>query len=188
MSEQNSADDLAVKNDPVTPPAEAAIPKARLDQVIGERNTLRSEMDTLKAELNTFKTSQDEAEKAKRLKAGEQNDMIAELETKLKAAQGNSDKLVQMQAQQLDSLRSQLPEDKQETYKGVTDLALLQSLVNDFKITGGGAPSDRSAVPKEDFGGYGSMTEWANKDIKSFGEHMAKENATSIPWGVVPED
>ena len=188
MSEQNSADDLAVKNDPVTPPAEAAIPKARLDQVIGERNTLRSEMDTLKAELNTFKTSQDEAEKAKRLKAGEHTNMIAELEEKNKALQAQADVAVKMQASQIDSLISQLPEDKRDSYKGYTDVDLLQKLVNDFKITGGGAPSDRSAVPKEDFGGYGSMTEWANKDIKSFGEHMAKENATSIPWGVVPED
>ena len=57
----------------------------------------------------------------------------------------------------------------------------------DFKITGGGAPSDRSAVPKEEMGGYSSWLEFANKDPKGYAAQHKKDAAQSIQIGVTPE-
>ena len=170
------------------PPTETGgIPKARLDEVIGERNDLRNSVSAMQTQLDEFKTAQEEADKAKRIKAGEAETMVAELEAKLGTYKTQAEGFQKAQAERLDTLRNKLPEDKRDKYAHVTDLGLMESLVDDLTITGGGAPPDRSAVPKEDFGGYGSFTEWANKDMKSFSAYMAKENEQSIKWGVVPE-
>lgn len=176
-----------VKPVPDPPAASGGIPKARLDEVIGERNDLRDSVTAMQEKITAFEFGQKEAEKAKALKAGKADEIITGLEGELGKYKLQAENWQKDQAQRLDSLRNKLPEDKREKYASVTDMSLLESLVDDLSTTGGGAPADRSGVPKEDFGGYGSLTEWANTDMKGFSEFMAKENRQSIKWGQVPE-
>ena len=145
--------------------------------------------EALNAAANdSAKAEADKSEKARRIKAGEQNAMLDEMQSKLDDATTFKEQYLKDQAVRIDSLRAQLPEDKRETYGHIKDPNLLQSLVDDFKVTGSGSPTDRSAVPKDDFGGFGSETEWANKDIAGYAKHRADAEKLSIKWGVVPEN
>ena len=55
MGKTDPATDPAAKTDPGTDPANQGIPKARLDEVIGERNELRTQLDKLTTEMADFK-------------------------------------------------------------------------------------------------------------------------------------
>ena len=188
MTEEAKPTETPVENPGSDSPAEkGAIPYDRFSEVVGERNELKSQLSTIQEQLNTINAEKAEAEKAKQLKAGKAEEVITSLEQKLSKYEKQAEEFQKMQAQRLDTLRNKLPEDKREKYAHITDMGLMESLVDDLSTTGGGTPADRSAVPKDDFGGYGSLTEWANKDMKGFSEYMAKENSQSIKWGVVPE-
>lgn len=188
MSEQEKPTEAPVEKPASESPAEkGAIPYDRFSEVVGERNELKTQLSAIQDQLNTIEAEKAEAEKAKQIKAGKADEVISNLENKLSQYQKQAEEFQKMQAQRLDTLRNKLPEDKRDKYANVTDMNLLESLVDDLSTTGGGAPADRSAVPKEDFGGYGSMTEWANKDLEGFSKFMAKENEQSIKWGQVPE-
>lgn len=187
MAEETPTEGAVENNPTATPAEEGGIPKSRFNEVIGQKNELKKQVESMQAQLSQIAREKEEAEKAKRLKAGEAEVVIGELEQKLGQYEKQAQEFQKMQAQRLDTLRNKLPEDKRDKYAHITDMGLLESLVDDFTTTGGGAPTDRSSVPKEDFGGYGSFTEWANKDMKGFSEHMAKESEQAIKWGVVPE-
>ena len=58
--EQEAAPEVAPTSDKATAPAEPMIPRARLNEVIGERDGLRGELDKLRAELEQLKPFQEQ--------------------------------------------------------------------------------------------------------------------------------
>lgn len=188
MTEQENPTVAPVENPVPEPPSEkGAVPYDRFSEVVGEKNQLKADLAAIQDQLNAIKQEKADAEEAKRVKAGKAEEVIAELKGQLGEYQQQAEAFQKAQAQRLDALREKLPEDKRDKYAHIVDVNLLESLVDDLANTGGGGPSDRPAVPKEDFGGYGSYTEWANKDMKGYSEYMKAESETAIKWGVVPE-
>jgi len=177
-----------VKPEPTPTPGEpGGIPKARLDEVIGQRNDFKTQLESMQTKLDKFEADSEAAKQAKAIEEGNQSEVIADLTEKLKSAQGIVDQSLKDTAVRLDLLRAQLPEDKQKTYAGINDVTLLENLVNDFKITGGGTPGSRPSVPTEEMGGYKSWQEFSEKDPKGYSAQFKRDTAQSIQIGVSPE-
>ena len=187
MTDETPTAAPVVNPEPETPAGKGAIPYDRFSEVVAQKNELATQLSAIQEQLNSIEAEKQAAIEAKRLKSGEAESVINELKSELGTYKTQAEEFQKMQAQRLDSLRNKLPEDKRDKYAHITDLGLMETLVEDLSTTGGGAPPDRSGVPKDDFNGYGSLTEWANKDLKSFSAYMAKENTQSIKWGQVPE-
>lgn len=143
------------------------IPKARLDEVIGQRNAKDETINALNKKLETYELSQKEAREEK-LKQNEQQDVIitelkAELETtKLKANEWDN-----FQADRRKTLTEKLPENLRYVADEMKKLSSLEKFVEDqtAAINSNRTDSTRAGVqPGGDFGGYSSWEEFAVKD------------------------
>ncbi len=145
------------------------IPKARLDEVIGQRNNNQATIDELNAKIKKFELSQESAREEK-LKANEQQDVIiTELKAKLEKADAKAGQWDTYQADRRQALTEKLPENVRYVADEIQNLTSLEKFVEDQTANANANKinSQRAGVqPGGDFGGYSSWEEYAMKDPK----------------------
>jgi len=104
------------------------VPYARFQELVDEKNTY-------KAELDTFKKSEKEQAESRKLKEmeskGKYEQIMADMTTRLEAAEKKADAFDELNATERESLLSVLPEEDRATYEGLS-LINLRVHVNKF--------------------------------------------------------
>ena len=179
MSEENTpVAETAVE---ATETIEAASPDAGL---IAESKKYRTRAQTAEAERDALQKKLDDQANATLKENEEWKTLADKREQQLNEALPYKDKFDALYSANKQKLLSRFPEEQQEKFKD-KDPEWLESLLeaqgkNDFTET-----SERARVPKnQEFGGYGSMAEWAMKDPKGCDRHLA-ENVKGYQWGKV---
>ena len=186
MSEVIPAVVPVVKPEPT--PTPAPVVKPELDPVPYARfSEVNAEKKALELKLEEIATKAEADRVAKLEKDGQHSTIIAEQQAKLDELQKIADQKLLDDAARLTTLRSKLPEDKRDRYNHITDVATLETLVEDFNVTGGNGPGYRPGATGKPFGGYESETAFANADLVGYAKYAATESRQAIPWGVQPE-
>ena len=132
------------------------IPKARLDEVIGQRNNNQATIDELNAKIKKFELSQESAREEK-------------LKAKLEKADAKAGQWDTYQADRRQALTEKLPENVRYVADEIQNLTSLEKFVEDQTANANANKinSQRAGVqPGGDFGGYSSWEEYAMKDPK----------------------
>jgi hypothetical protein len=139
MSEetQNTAVEEAVKEPQVSQDekkTEQAVPYYRFQELVKERNELKSRVDQIAtAQEEQRKKTLEEQGEYKALLVEEQN-KNKELETKFTEVSESFNNYV---TQERDSLLGKIPETKREKFEKVDDLSLLRDIVSEFETRAG---------------------------------------------------
>jgi hypothetical protein len=139
MSEetQNTAVEEAVKEPQVSQDekkTEQAVPYYRFQELVKERNELKSKVDQIAtAQEEQRKKTLEEQGEYKALLVEEQN-KNKELETKFSEVSESFNNYV---TQERESLLGKIPETKREKFEKVDDLSLLRDIVSEFETRAG---------------------------------------------------
>ena len=139
MSEetQNTAVEEAVKNPQVSQDekkTEQAVPYYRFQELVKERNELKSKVDQIAtAQEEQRKKTLEEQGEYKALLIEEQN-KNKELETRFNEVSESFNNYVN---QERESLLGKIPETKREKFEKVDDLSLLRDIVSEFETKAG---------------------------------------------------
>ena len=189
MAEEQTTTTPQAEGNSVTNPSTQAdakndVPYTRFQEVNGQKNQFKSENESLKAELEKVKAAQEDA----RQDALKKN---SEFETLYKESDEMSKKLAEQNkalTSDLGAFRQglvdQVPEERRVYTEGM-NMATLQKFIQDEQTTVNAGKTDSSragTTAKGDFGGYGSMEEWASKDPRGCEAYMAK-NIVGYSWG-----
>ena len=179
MSEENQS-----VEEVVTEATEQSVPVSPDAGLIAESKKYRTRAQTAEADLAKLQKRLDDQANATLKENEEWKTLADKREQQLNEALPYKDKYDALYSANKQKLLSRFPGEQQEKFKD-KDPEWLESLLeaqgkNDFTET-----SERASVPKnEDFGGYGSMAEWAMKDPKGCDRHLA-ENVKGYQWGKV---
>ena len=139
MSEetQNTAVEEAVKDPQVSQDekkTEQAVPYYRFQELVKERNELKSKVDQIA-------TAQEEQRKKTLEEQGEYKALLVEEQNKNKDLQSKFDEINESFSnyvnQERESLLSKIPETKREKFEKVDDLSLLRDIVSEFDSKSG---------------------------------------------------
>ncbi len=135
--EQNTAVEEAVKEPQVSQDekkTEQAVPYYRLQELVKERNELKSKVDQIAtAQEEQRKKTLEEQGEYKALLVEEQN-KNKELETRFTEISESFNNYVN---QERESLLGKIPETKREKFEKVDDLSLLRDIVSEFETRAG---------------------------------------------------
>ena len=135
--EQNTAVEEAVKEPQVSQDekkTEQAVPYYRFQELVKERNELKSKVDQIAtAQEEQRKKTLEEQGEYKALLVEEQN-KNKELETKFSEVSESFNSYV---TQERESLLGKIPETKREKFEKVDDLSLLRDIVSEFETRAG---------------------------------------------------
>lgn len=135
--EQNTAVEEAVKEPQVSQDekkTEQAVPYYRFQELVKERNELKSKVDQIAtAQEEQRKKTLEEQGEYKALLVEEQN-KNKELETKFSEVSESFSNYVN---QERESLLGKIPETKREKFEKVDDLSLLRDIVSEFEAKAG---------------------------------------------------
>jgi len=135
--EQNTAVEEAVKEPQVSQDekkTEQAVPYYRFQELVKERNELKSKVDQIAtAQEEQRKKTLEEQGEYKALLVEEQN-KNKELETRFTEISESFNNYVN---QERESLLSKIPETKREKFEKVDDLSLLRDIVSEFETRAG---------------------------------------------------
>ena len=179
MSEENQS-----VEEVVTDTTEQSAPVSPDAGLIAESKKYRTRAQTAEAELGKLQKKLDEQANATLKENEEWKTLADKREQQLNEALPYKEKYEAQYSANIQRLLSKFPEEQREKYKG-KDPEWLESLLeaqgkNDFTET-----SERASVPKsEEFGGYGSMAEWAMKDPEGCNKHLTV-NVAGYQWGKV---
>ena len=178
MSEENTP---VVETTEATETIETVSPDAGL---IAESKKYRTRAQQAETQLAEFQKKLEQQENEKLKEKEEWKTLAEQNEAKLNDALPYKDKYETLYSANKQKILSKFPEDQQEKFKD-KDPEWLESLLeaqgkNDFTVT-----SERASVPKnQEFGGYGSMAEWAMKDPKGCDKHLT-DSVKGYQWGKV---
>ena len=138
-----------VKQESVTKD-ENNVPISRLNEVISERNTLRTE-------LESFKTKEEESRKQKLQEEEKWQELNSELSKEIESYKPYKEKWQTMDAKGREGLLSRIPENKREKFANIeTDILL--DIVDEFTQSEKVNPPDRKGtVPTERVGDWTKM-------------------------------
>tara|TARA_R100000664_G_scaffold33828_1_gene52217 strand:- start:401 stop:901 length:501 start_codon:yes stop_codon:yes gene_type:complete len=138
-----------VKQESVTKD-ENNVPISRLNEVISERNTLRTE-------LESFKTKEEESRKQKLQEEEKWQELNSELSKEIESYKPYKEKWQTMDAKVREGLLSRIPENKREKFANIeTDILL--DIVDEFTQSEKVNPPDRKGtVPTERVGDWTKM-------------------------------
>ena len=149
----------------------------RFKEVIGQRNQLREEISKYQAD-----------EKAKEDKLlhekGEYKTLLAKRDATIEELTSTNEAYKSDIGAFRQGLVDQVPEERRVYTEGM-NMATLQKFVTDEQVTANAGKADSSragTTAKGEFGGYGSMEEWASKDPRGCEAYMAK-NVVGYSWG-----
>ena len=182
MSEETQVANEAVV-DSATPKAEVSTPD--VSEVIAENKKYRKRSQSAEARVAELETKINSFED-QRLK--EKEDFKALYEKVSVENDQNKAKANQWTDYETDrrkELLSSVPEDERGDYDGV-QLKSLERLISKVTAPKTSNPDHVSNAPKGvgEFGGYGSMQEWAMKDPKGCDQHLT-DSVKGYQWGKV---
>ena len=135
--EQNTAVEEAVKEPQVSQDekkTEQAVPYYRFQELVKERNELKSKVDQIA-------TAQEEQRKKTLEEQGEYKALLVEEQNKNKDLQAKFDEVNESFSnyvnQERESLLGKIPETKREKFEKVDDLSLLRDIVSEFETKAG---------------------------------------------------
>jgi len=179
MSEENTP--VAETEVNTTEKIESVQPNTDL---IAESKKYRQRAQQAETQLAEFQKKLEQQESAKLKEKEEWKTLAEQNEAKLNDALPYKEKYEALYSANKQKILSQFPEEQQEKFKD-KDPEWLESLLeaqgkNDFA-----EPIERGSVPKnQEFGGYGSMAEWAMKDPKGCDKHLT-DSVKGYQWGKV---
>ena len=153
------------------------VPYARFSEMVDEKNTLKVELDSMKKQVK----QQEETRKLKEMESkGEYDKIMADMSSKLEAAQTKANAFDEYQVTKRESLLSKLPEEDRAIYDGLP-LEKLEAHVEKVNTTPSPASVDNSK-PTET-GGYASFEEWATLDPKGYERANNSQSSGDIKIG-----
>ena len=186
MSEDKQVNTQQAEGNSETNPSTQAdkndVPYGRFQEVNQAKNQFKSENESLKAELDKLKAAQEDARQEALKKNSEFETLYNETNsTAKKLAEQN--KVLQSDLNSFrDGLVNQIPEERRYITNNMS-IADLQKFVSEEQVianAGKTDPSRAGTTAKGDFGGYGSMAEWASKDPEGY----QRENMTPDSQGI----
>ena len=139
-----------VKQESVTKD-ENNVPISRLNEVISERNTLRTE-------LESFKTKEEDSKRAKLQEEEKWQELNAELVKQVDSYKPYKDRWDSMDKKLREGALAQLPESKREKFANV-DTEVLLNIVEEFTEKERVNPPDtKGTIPTEQIGDWTSMS------------------------------
>jgi len=190
MSEETTvqSNDNAVNNPTTEGSKNNDVPYDRFQQVNSQKNSFAEENATLKAKLEEIAKGNEDARQAKMVENEEYKTLLAEKDAQITKLTEVSNQWNTYQEETRTSLMEKLPEGKREFGEGM-DLTKLQKFVEtevqSVNPNAGKTSSQRQGVTPNggEFGGYGSMEEWATKDPTTYTAQNQTPNSRGIKLG-----
>ena len=153
------------------------VPYARFSGLVDEKNALKVELDTFRKDAK----EQAESRKLKEMESkGEYEQIMANMTTKLEAAEKKANAFDELNATERESLLSELPEEDRATYEG---LSLINLRVHVKKVSTVPSPASVDNSKPTSTGGYASFEEWASLDPSGYKKANNPQTSGNIKIG-----
>ena len=153
------------------------VPYARFSGLVDEKNALKVELDTFRKDAK----EQAESRKLKEMESkGEYEQIMANMTTKLEAAEKKANAFDEYNVKKRDSLLAELPEEDRAIYDGLP-LEKLEVHVKKVSTTPSPASVDNSKPTST--GGYASFEEWASVDPSGYNKANNPQTSGKIKIG-----
>ena len=177
MSEENTP---VVETTEATETIETVSPDAGL---IAESKKYRQRAQQAETQLAEFQKKLEQQENTKLKEKEEWKTLAEQNEAKLNDALPYKEKYETLYSANKQKILSKFPEDQQEKFKD-KDPEWLESLLEAQGKNNFTEASERASVPKnKEFGGYGSMAEWASKDPQGYQQANMTPDSQGIKIG-----
>ena len=178
MSDENVTQTTEETQD-INPSTEAStknVPYDRFQEVVQSKNDMAGQIGKLQAQIDKMNQTTKQQQEAKMVEDGKLKEALDIVTKERDDFKKQSDSWLSYQTDKRESLMKKITNDDDKSIaEGLSDLNKLESYVN--KVTNVNAPSTstaRAASGKAgEFGGYSSITEFAQKDPKGFEQHLA---------------
>ena len=179
MSEENKVeaqtqgDQNTVTNDSTQ--ADKNVPYDRFQEVVQSKNEMAGQIGKLQAQIDKMNADNKSKAEAKMVEDGKLKEALDLITKERDTFKSQSEQWTQYQADKRESLMSKLTDDTDKSIAdGLSDLNKLETYVN--KVVNVNAPSTSKARATTgkvgEFGGYGSVEEFAQKDPRGFEQHL----------------
>ena len=183
MSEENKVeaqtqgDQNTVTNDS-TQAVEKNVPYDRFQEVVQSKNDMAGQLGKLQAQIDKMNSDSKSKQEAKMVEDGKLKEALDLVTKERDTFKGQSEQWNTYQTDKRESLMSKLTDDTDKSIAdGLSDLNKLETYVN--KVVNVNAPSTSTARATTgkagEFGGYGTVEEFAMKDPRGFEAHL-KDN------------
>jgi DNA-binding protein H-NS len=172
------------ESNPSTQADKNDVPYTRFQEVVGQKNQFKSQIEELQTELQKVNAQQEEQRQETLKKNSEFETLYNETNSELAKYKEQNKALTTDLGAFRQGLVEQLPEGRRVYTEGM-NMATLQKFVQDEQVAVNANKADSSragTTAKGEFGGYGSIEEWASKDPVSCEQHLNK-NVTGFSWG-----
>ena len=154
---------------------EKNVPYDRFQEVVSSKNEMASEIGKLQAQIDKMSADNKSKAEAKMVEDGKLKEALDIVTKERDDFKASSDQWTTYQAEKRESLMSKLTTDEDKSIgEGLGDLNKLESYVN--KVVNVNAPSTSKARATTgkvgEFGGYGTVEEFAQKDPRGFEAHL----------------
>ena len=174
-SEPNNSTQAVDKND---------VPYGRFQEVNQAKNQFKSENEELKEQLAKLKAGQEQARQDALKKNSEFETLYNEQHSLNKSLSEKLKGFEKREAEEAERLDSKIPEEHKVFTQNMSNAVKAQYIekLNSNLNAGKAATSRAGTTAKGEFGGYGSIQEWAVKDPVGCEKHLA-ENVKGFKWG-----
>ena len=174
-SEPNNSTQAVDKND---------VPYGRFQEVNQAKNQFKSENEELKEQLAKLKAGQEQARQEALKKNSEFETLYNEQHSLNKSLSEKLKGFEKREAEEAERLDSKIPEEHKVFTQNMSNAVKAQYIEKlNSNLNAGKADTSRAGTTaKGEFGGYGSIQEWAVKDPVGCEKHLA-ENVKGFKWG-----
>jgi hypothetical protein len=178
MSEENSTtqtpEEAQAKN-PSTEATDKNVPYDRFAEVNQAKKDGLEQIGKLQAQIDKMNSDNKSKAEAKLVEDGKLKEALDIMTKERDTFKGQSEQWTTYQTDKRENLMSKLTDDTDKSIAdGLSDLNKLETYVN--KVTNVNAPSTSTARATSgsagEFGGYGSVEEFAQKDPRGFEQHL----------------
>ena len=170
---QTKAEDNSVKN-PSTEAGEKNVPYERFQEVNQAKNDMASQVGKLQAQIDKMNSDNKSKAEAKLVEDGKLKEALDLMTKERDSFKGQAEQWNSYQTDKRESLMGKLTNDDDKSIAEDLSLSKLETYVN--KVTNVNSPSTSQARASSgkvgEFGGYGSVEEYAMKDPKGFENHL----------------
>ncbi len=171
--ETQTTEDQQVKN-PSTEAGEKNVPYERFQEVNQAKNDMASQVGKLQAQIDKMNSDNKSKAEAKLVEDGKLKEALDLMTKERDSFKGQAEQWNSYQTDKRESLMGKLTNDDDKSIAEDLSLSKLETYVN--KVTNVNSPSTSQARASSgkvgEFGGYGSVEEYAMKDPKGFENHL----------------
>ena len=154
---------------------EQNVPYNRFQEVVQSKNDMAGQLGKLQAQIDKMNSDSKSRAEAKMVEDGKLKEALDLVTKERDTFKGQSEQWATYQADKRESVMSKLTDDTDKNIaEGLGDLNKLESYVN--KVVNVNAPSTSKARATTgkvgEFGGYGTVEEFAQKDPRGFEAHL----------------